>query len=414
MKIAIIGGGVSGLVCAYLLNRRHEITLFEAEDRIGGHTHTVDVERDGRSCAVDTGFIVFNEPAYPNFVKLLARLGVESQPSDMSFSVQCEMTGLEYASHSLDALFARRRNLLRPRFHRMLYDITRFFREARAFLKCGDREQSLADFLAAGRYSPAFIEDHLIPMGSAVWSAEPQRFAQFPAWHFIRFFENHGFLQVRERSPWRVVRGGSREYVRAMTHAFSDRIRLQTPIRSIRRTSDAVIVEPAGHDAAAFDQVVIATHSDQALAMLADASDDERCVLGAIPYQTNETVLHTDVAMLPRARRAWASWNYYRPANERPRATVTYNMNRLQRLDAEGTFCVTLNRENEIAPSAVIRRMTYHHPVYTPATFGAQIQRERISGVNRTHYCGAYWGYGFHEDGVRSALAVCTRFGLEL
>lgn len=409
MRIAIVGSGVSGLVAAYLLHRNHEITVFEASARPGGHANTYTVNRGDESHAVDTGFVVFNEAAYPNFIRLLDELGVSSQPSDMSFSVQCEKSGLEYASH---CLFAQKRNLVRPRFYRMLRDLVRFFRESREVLDGSFERMTLGDYLAKRGYSRVFIEDHLVPMGSAIWSAQPGSFDRFPVRQFVRFFENHGFLQVRDRSPWRTVSGGSQAYVHAICRRFPDRLRLSTPITGVRRSEDGVILKTAGGESERFDQVVLAVHSDQALGMLDDPSEDERRILGTIRYQQNETVLHTDVRLLPRRKAAWASWNYLRPANaESGRIKVTYNMNRLQRLSARDTFCVTLNRTDELSPSQVVESWDYAHPVFDADAFQAQKNRHLISGVRRTHYCGAYWGYGFHEDGVRSGLAVAKALG---
>jgi len=414
MKIAIIGSGVSGLVAAYLLHREHEITVFEAGDHIGGHANTIRVNGNGQAHDVDTGFVVFNEQAYPNFVKLLDQLGVASQPSEMSFSVQCASTGLEYASRSLDTVFAQRSNLLSPSFYRMLFDIRRFFREAREVLDERYEPLTLGEYLYKRGYSRSFVDQHIIPMGSAIWSAAPGQFEAFPAKEFVRFFDNHGFLQVRNRSPWRTIRGGSRQYVEAVTRSFRDRIHVQTPVTGVRRREDAVEVDTPRLGTERFDRVILATHSDQALGMLEDASDDERRILCAMPYQANDTVLHSDANLMPTRRKAWASWNYYKPKDANDRVSITYCMNRLQSLTATKDFCVTLNRSEAIDPDKVIKRMTYHHPVFDTRSFDAQKEHDRINGVRRTHYCGAYWGYGFHEDGVRSALAACKPLGVGL
>ncbi|MGB0715267.1 MAG: NAD(P)/FAD-dependent oxidoreductase [Phycisphaerae bacterium] len=407
-RIAIVGSGVAGLVAAYLLRRRHDVTLFEADDRLGGHAHTISVSRSAGDFHVDTGFVVFNEVAYPNFIRLLDELGVASQASDMSFSVQCQASGLEYASH---CLFAQRSNYFRPRFYGMLRDISRFFREAREVRDAAYDEMTLGDYFAHRRYSKSFIEDHLVPMGSAIWSAQPGAFDRFPVQHFVNFFDNHGFLQLRNRSAWRTVTGGSRQYVDAIARHLEGAVRLSSPVLGVRRDADQVSIRtPAGSDV--FDEVVLAVHSDQALAMLEDPSDDEARVLGAIGYQANDTVLHTDEKLLPTNRRAWASWNYWRPRNAGPTSVqVTYNMNRLQCLDADATFCVTLNRTGEIDQSHVIRELSYAHPEYDREAFDAQKEWHLISGRRRTHYCGAYWGYGFHEDGVKSGLAVAKSLG---
>jgi len=319
VRIAVIGAGVSGLVTAYLLADEHEVTVFEANDYIGGHTHTVDTEAGGRTFAVDTGFIVFNERTYPNFVRLLKRLGVAWQPSNMSFGVRCEKTGLEYSPSSLNSFFAQRRNLLKPSFYRLIADVFRFRRESQAVLAGDDWATTLTEFLAARGYSRRFVEQFLVPMGAAIWSAAPEDFGAMPVRFFAQFFHNHGFLNVRDQPQWLTLRGGSRSYIAPLTAAYSDRIRLSCPVESVRRRTDCVEVTPCGGAPERFDQVVIATHSDQALRLLADPSPAEREILGAIPYQENDTVLHTDASLLPRCRRAWASWNYLIPREARRR-----------------------------------------------------------------------------------------------
>ncbi len=415
MKIAVVGTGISGLLAAYLLSDEHKITVFEAADYIGGHTHTVEAQKDGVTYAVDTGFIVYNDWTYPNFIKLLRRLNVAAQPSEMSFSVRCEKTGLEYNGTSLNALFAQRRNLFRPSFHRMIRDILRFGRESKELLRTGSDDTTLGAYLLTNRYSREFINHYIVPMGAAIWSADPMQMLDFPARYFVEFFTNHGMLSVNERPQWRTVAGGSSRYIEALTCPYADRIRLQSPVRSITRHQDRVEIvwQQAGEAPRRddFDQIVLATHSDQALALLADPSEQEREILGAIPYQTNDTVLHTDASLLPRRRLAWASWNYHIPVQPRSRVGVTYYMNLLQRLQSPHHFCVTLNHIEGIDPAKVIRRITYHHPVYTQRGVAAQQRHAEISGVRRTHFCGAYWGFGFHDDGVKSALAVCRSFG---
>ncbi len=406
MKIAIIGSGVSGLVAAYKLHRQHEITLFESTDRLGGHTDTHDIPLDGRTWRIDTGFIVFNDWTYPNFIRLMDELGVASQPSAMSFSVSCQRTGLEYNGTTLNALFAQRRNLLSPGFYRMILDILRFNREAPALLQEGDDQTSLGDYLALRGYSRRFREHYILPMGGAIWSATPERMLTFPARYFIRFFHNHGMLSVDQRPVWRVICGGSRAYLRPLTAGFRDRIRLATPVVSIVRDGAGATLRFREGAAERFDAVVLACHSDQALRLLADPSPAERDILGAIPYQENEAVLHTDVSLLPRARLAWAAWNYHILREARDRIAVTYDMNILQGLDAPETFCVSLNPGTAIDPARIIKRITYHHPVYTPQGIAAQSRHAEISGEHRTYFAGAYWGYGFHEDGVKSGLRV--------
>jgi uncharacterized protein len=418
MRIAIVGAGVSGLVVAHLLHPRHEITVFEAADYAGGHTNTVRVDTPNETHHVDTGFIVFNDRNYPTFERLLSRLGVAWQPSTMSFSVSDGVGDFEYSGASPNGLFAKRRHLLTPWFHRMLSDLARFNRSARALVAGGLDDAgpgpSLGEWLERQHFSRAFIDRLIVPQAAAVWSADPRQMWRFPARFLAEFFDHHGMLGFRNRPRWRVIAGGSARYVEALTAPFADRIRLRTPISAVSRDADGVLVSPAGGEPERFDQVVLATHSDQALSMLADASSLEREALAAIPYQVNEAVLHTDVRMLPRRRRAWASWNYHWAPEPSPRATVTYHMNRLQSLEAEREFCVTLNRTEAIDPERVIRRIEYAHPVFTADGVKAQRRFDHVSGADRVHFCGAYWGWGFHEDGVRSALRVAERFGARL
>jgi predicted NAD/FAD-binding protein len=414
MKIAIIGGGISGLTCAHLLCGEHEITLFEANDYLGGHTNTLDVENDGSGYAVDTGFIVFNERTYPNFIKLLALLGVPSQASVMSFSVSCQTSGLQYCATNLDTLFAQRKNLFKLPFWRMLGAIVRFNRASVKLYDSNDMGLTLADYLRSHGYSTLFMEKFLLPMGAAIWSADPGRFLEFPAAAFVRFFTNHGMLNVFDQPTWRVVKGGSRQYVEPLARPFRDRVRLSAPVQKVQRLTEAVLVTPWGGQQERFDHVIMACHSDQALAMLADPSAAERELLGAIPYQKNDTLLHTDSTLLPSIPRARASWNCHIPRRQQDGVALTYWMNRLQGITAPVDFCVTLNSPEAIAPEHVIRRLVYHHPVYSSDAFQAQKRRDEISGVNRSSFCGAYWGWGFHEDGVNSALAVCRHFGKEL
>jgi predicted NAD/FAD-binding protein len=411
MRIGIVGGGISGLVTAYLLSADHEITLFEANDYLGGHTYTVEVDVADRTWPVDTGFIVFNERTYPNFIKLITSLGVAYQPSVMSFSVSSQKTGLEYSATNLDTLFAQRRNLLNLNFWRMLLEIFRLNRGARSLNESAEMSLTLGEYLASQGYSRGFVDNFLVPMGSAIWSADPRSFLQFPAAAFVRFFTNHGILNPVDQPEWQVIRGGSRQYVGPLSRPFRDRVRLATPVIAVRRLPERVEVTLRGGAVESFDHLVVAAHSDQALAMLADPSDEEREILSAIPYQKNLTVLHTDSSMLPAIRKVRASWNCRIPKSEQEGVCLTYWMNKLQSLDSPVDFCVTLNSPNDIAPEKVIRRLVYHHPVYSAAAFAAQKRHGEINGVNRTWFCGAYWGYGFHEDGVKSALAVCRHFG---
>ncbi len=414
MKIGIVGSGVSGLTAAHLLHREHEVVVFEADARIGGHVNTVDVETARGRLGIDTGFIVFNDRTYPHFVRLLRALGVEWQASPMGFSVRCERTGLEYGGDSLAALFAQPRNLVRPSFHRMLRDVLRFHRDARRFLAAPRGEPTLGEFVSGHRYSRELAEHYLVPMCAAVWSADPRCVLDFPARTLLRFFERHGLLSVGDRPQWRVVRGGSARYVEALVRPFRDRIRTACPVERVVRDERGAAVVARGGETLRFDRVILACHSDQALALLEAPSDAEREILGAIPYQENEAILHTDDGVLPRRRRAWSSWNYHLPDKERGRATLTYCMNLLQGLDLPETWCVTLNRSDAIDPARIVRRIVYHHPVFTAAGIAAQARHAEIDGVRGTHFCGAYWGHGFHEDGVRSALAVCAKLGARL
>jgi uncharacterized protein len=415
MRIAVVGAGISGLVAAYLLDREHhEVTVFEAGRKPGGHTNTIRVDTDYETHYVDTGFIVFNDRNYPNFERLLARLGVESQPSEMSFGVSDPTGEFEYCSVSANGLFATRRHLLSPRFHRMLVEVRRFQREARALLTAGDGDPSLGEWLEQLRFSRLFIDRLIVPQASAVWSADPRQMWTFPARFLFSFFDNHGVLHLRDRPKWLTVKGGSHTYVDALTAGFAHRIRSGTPVSAIERHDDHVAITPRGGEPEQFDQVILAVHSDQALRMLADASDREHEILAAIPYQPNEAVLHTDRRLLPHRRRAWASWNYHLGGESTGRTRVTYHMNRLQSLSADREFCVTLNRSEVIDADKVIKTIQYEHPVYTSQGALAQRRHGEISGAGRTHFCGAYWGHGFHEDGVVSALRVCERLGARL
>ncbi len=411
MKVAIVGAGIAGLVVAHRLHPRHEITVFEAADYAGGHTNTVRVDTPNETHHIDTGFIVFNDRNYPNFERFMRRLDVAWQPSTMSFSVSDSRGAFEYSSGSANGLFADRRNLLAPSFHRMVVDLKRFHRAARALLRDGDDRVSLREWLEQQRFSGDFIERLIVPQVSAVWSADPLKLWSFPARFLAQFFYNHGMLGLHGRPRWRSITGGSARYVEALTAPFAHRLRLRAPVRAIRRGHDHVEVRIAGAAPERFDHVVLATHSDQALSLLADASERERDILSAIPYQPNEAILHTDVRLLPRRRRAWASWNYHLLEEPTGRTTVTYHMNRLQALRAERQFCVTLNLGERIDPAKVIKRIKYAHPVYTPEGLKAQARVAEISGRERTHFCGAYWGWGFHEDGVKSALRVADALG---
>jgi len=413
MRIAIIGSGISGLTAAYLLHKDHQIDVYEQNDYIGGHTNTVDIELQGNNYPVDTGFIVFNQKTYPNFVRLLNKLGVVWKDSNMSFSVHCDRTSLEYSPTSFGTLFAQRRNVMRPLFWRMVWDIFRFRRNYESILK-GPTDITLMDLLEKEQYCRYFRDYFIIPMGAAIWSADPELFGQIPARFFVRFFHNHGFLNIRNQPQWLTIQNGSRQYVNALTAEFRNQIHLNCPVLSIRRLSKQVLVQTVNGTEESYDQVIIATHSDQALKLLSDPSKKERDILGAVPYKDNTAVLHTDINLLPRIKKTWASWNYRIPEKRQASVILTYNMNMLQGIEAPETFCVTLNSKQEIDLKQILYEVEYAHPVFTNESVRAQSMHKEISGINRTHFCGAYWGNGFHEDGVNSALVVCRHFGKEL
>jgi predicted NAD/FAD-binding protein len=415
MKIAIIGSGIAGLTSAYLLNRRHEITVFEASDWIGGHTHTVDVEVNGQRYAVDTGFIVFNDWTYPNFIRLLSQLGVGFKDTEMSFSVSDPLTGVEYNGHSLNTLFAQRRNLFSPKFIGMVRDILRFNREALLDLN-NQRiaaDMTLGDYLKANAYSERFIQHYIVPMGAAIWSMSLADMLGFPLQFFVRFFKNHGLLSVSDRPQWCVIEGGSSSYIAPLTESFREKIRLNCPVTRVERDADGVIVHSnAGIER--FDKVVFACHSDQALGLLAQPSETEQSILGALPYADNDVVLHTDTRLLPKRPMAWASWNYRLGGPVDQPAAVTYDMNILQGIQSDSTFCVSLNQTAAIDPNKTLARFTYAHPQYSLDGMAAQARWQELLGANHSYFCGAYWASGFHEDGVVSALRVAREFGESL
>jgi predicted NAD/FAD-binding protein len=409
MRIAIIGAGISGLACAHTLHRDHEFVVFEAAARAGGHANTVDVETDDGRFAVDTGFIVFNDRNYPSFERILDELGVASQPSQMSFGVS-DGADFEYNGASPNGLFAYRGHLRDRTFYGMVGDLIRFNRDCKALL-ASDADPTLAQWLEQRGYSDAFIERLIVPQVSAVWSTDPGQMWSFPARFLAEFFDNHGMFEFRRRPRWRTVSGGSRAYVDAITRPWGDRLRLATPVDEVVRADTHVSVTPRDGAPEEFDAVVFACHSDQALKILADPTDGERDLLGAIPYRRNEAVLHTDRSLLPRRRRAWASWNYHLDREAPDLPTVTYHMNRLQSLASTEQLCVTLNRTHAIDAAKVIATIDYAHPVYTREGIAAQARVHEISGVNRTHFCGAYWGSGFHEDGAASGLRAAREIG---
>lgn len=415
-RIAIVGTGIAGMTAAYLLAGRHELVIFEANDYIGGHSHTVQVADAAGTLGVDTGFIVHNRRTYPEFCRLLARLAVPTQPSDMSFSFRNEANGLEYAAPELSRLFAQRRNLWRPRFWRMLRQIRRFYREAPRLLAAldADEDLDLQTYLNREGYDDAFCEDHLFPMAAAIWSGSRRQLAAFPARAFVRFFQNHGLLSLRDRPRWRTISGGSITYVNQLIAPFRSAIRLQTPVVAVQRDDNGVEVTTAAGPPERFAKLILACHADQALALLTDPTPLEKEILGAFPYAGSDVALHSDTRVMPRRRAAWASWNYHRLTADRDRVTVTYDLKRLQRLPTRTPYLVTLNRTDAIEPSLIHGRFAYQHPQYDARAIRGQARHDELNGQNHTFYCGAYWGYGFHEDGVASALRVARRFGAEL
>lgn len=410
MRIAVVGSGIAGLATAWLLSREHAVTLYEASTYFGGHTHTHQVELAGSRYNVDSGFIVHNPVHYPLLNALFDELGVRSQRSTMSFSVKHEGSGLEYNASTMDGLFCQRRNLLSPRFMGMVRDLMRFYREAPQLLNLSGPGPTLGDYLSEHRYGDAFREEHLVPMASALWSSPPTQILQFPARYLVQFMANHQMLQVRGRPEWQVVQGGSSTYIDAMRERWRVDERLASPVRSIERLQDSVAVE-SNRGTEHFDQVVLACHGDQALALLADPTERECDILGVMRYEPNHTVLHTDARVLPRRRKAWAAWNATIPAEPGRPCTVSYYMNLLQGLDAPEPFIVSLNQDHAIDRAKVLRRMTYTHPVYSTASVAAQARKAEIQGQRRTWYAGAYWGWGFHEDGMRSAVEVAKALG---
>ncbi len=417
-RIAVVGGGVSGIVAAHLLQQRHRVTLFEQKDYLGGHTRTIEIKAGPDvGLAVDTGFIVLNDATYPLFRKFLARLGIEARVSEMSFGFQCHRTGLVYAGTDLNGLFAQRRNLFSPAFFAFLLEIVKFSKQARKDLARGDIAQiTLGEYLARGGYSSSFVDNYLVPMAAAIWSTPAMQIHDFPAGPFLHFFRNHGLLSLRNRPQWRTVVGGSHAYVKAFARGFKGEVHLDRPVCRIIRGPGRVQLSLADGSSQDFDQVVIATHADQALRLLQDPSDLEQRLLSPWRYQRNRTILHTDSSILPTRKHAWAAWNFTREAaatEDRP-VYVTYYMNRLQGLKAHNAYCVTLNRHASFRPEAVIAEMDYYHPLYTFDSMATQSKLPQLNGCQQTYFCGSYFGYGFHEDAVRSAVGVAKAFGLDL
>lgn len=409
LNIAIIGSGIAGNTLAYHLHQQHKITIFEANDYVGGHTHTHQVNIAGETHLVDTGFIVFNDKTYPEFERMLRATGVAWRDSDMSFSVRNEVTGLEYNGTSLNSLFAQRRNLLSPSFYRMVRDILRFNKQALALLAPGN-EITLGEYLTQNSYSPQFVRDYIVPMGAAIWSTDAEQMLQFPARFFVRFFHHHGMLNINDRPQWRTVKGGSASYLEKITAGYRDRIRLNSPVTAVHRDNDGVTLTTS-QGQQRFDYVFFACHSDEALSILGtEATTTEQEVLGAIPYQDNTVFLHTDVTLMPKRTLAWAAWNYHVTAQATGQVQVTYNMNILQGIRSAEPLLVTLNYTQAIDPAKVIKKLHYRHPLFTLAGAQAQLRHADISGHNRTGFAGAYWKNGFHEDGVVSALAAIQHF----
>lgn len=411
MRIAIVGTGISGLVCGRVLTREHDVTLYEAASRVGGHANTVAVQLDGESHQIDTGFIVYNDRTYPVFSRMLQDLDVETTETSMSFSIKCDRSGLEYCGTSLNGLFAQRRNLLRPSFLRMLRDIVRFNREGSQDAASTSAEMTVAEYLTDRGYSQQFADQYLLPMGAAIWSCPCDDFAGFPIRFILEFYINHGLLSLRDRPVWRTVKGGSAEYVKRLVSPFADSIRLKCPVFAVKRHHNGVVVQHRqGTDH--FDEVIFACHSDQALTMLSDADKLETEMLSAFPYSANTAILHTDESVLPLSRRAWSSWNYHIPRHSETRPAVTYNMSILQHIQSSRTFCVTLNEDELIDQRSILGEYQYSHPLFTVQRAAVQRRHAEVIRRRNTSFCGAYWRNGFHEDGVISGLAVCKQFGI--
>lgn len=414
MKIAVVGAGVSGLVCALGLGREHDVVVFESAGRSGGHAHTVVVNEQSRSLAIDVGFIVFNFAHYPHLSSLFDRLGVVSQPSDMSFSVRCDRTQFEFSGSNLNTFFAQRANLLRMDAWRLLFSILRFNRIGQRTLQSPMSDQiSVDEFTRQMGFDDVLVDRYLLPLGGALWSCSTETFRQFPMKFFLEFLQNHQMLQLGDRPVWRTVVGGSQEYVQRLTALLGSRIRLGEAVKEVSRAADGVYVRLESGSVERFDEVVLATHADTSLSLVSGADDEEQEMLGAFPYQDNSVCLHTDSRVLPESRRAWASWNYRVRNTSSTHTCVTYNMNKLQALDSTQTYCVSLNQDNDIDPDKILHSQVVRHPLFTPGRDAVQANHARLIRRSGLSYCGAYWGFGFHEDGVRSALAVCDAFGVE-
>lgn len=416
MKIAIIGTGISGLTCAHLLAPKHDIHVFEANNYIGGHTATVNLKTASGSYDIDTGFIVFNDWTYPNFIKLMTKLGVPSQPTSMGFSVKSDSTGLEYNGTNLNSLFVQRTNLIRPSFYRMIKDILRFNKTSVQVLNEDNEDAtlSLGAYLKKYKYSSEFQHHYILPMAGAIWSSTNNQVTEFQIKFFVQFFKNHGLLSVDHRPVWQVIKNGSSSYIKPLIKEFEDKIKLNSPAYEVLRKGDQVLLKykgPDGYKEEEFDHIIIATHSDQAIRMIKDPTPDETRIFSSLKYQSNSVLLHTDESILPKKNLGRAAWNYLITKGDQKQVTVTYDMNILQNIKSPETFCVSLNMDHLIDPQKILRKFTYEHPVFTQETIKSQACWHEVSGRNRTHFCGAYWGNGFHEDGVNSALKVCSYFG---
>jgi predicted NAD/FAD-binding protein len=414
MRIAVVGSGISGNLAARILASKHPVDVYESSSHVGGHAHTLGVQAYGQDVAVDVAFMVLNRRTYPNFCRMLELLGVQTQDSDMSLSVRCLRTGLEYQGSSLSGLFAQRRNLVRGSFYRMIADILRFNRHAIEFCRAGDEQLSLGEFLTTIGVGREFRQQYLIPMSAAIWSANPKSLDGYPARFILGFMRNHGLLQLLDRPQWLTIAQRSHRYVSELMRPLRDRVFTDSPVCSIRRADDGALLSFSDREAAQYDHVVLACHADQSLKLLTDASSAERDVLRGFPYQSNMAVLHTDDSVLPTRRRAWASWNYHIPAEPTEYVSVTYDLNRLQTLGLPGPLCLTLNPNCEVNPQKILQRFEFQHPVFSRESIESQRRFDEINGRNQVSFCGAYWGYGFHEDGVNSALAVTRPFGLDL
>ena len=415
MKIAIVGSGISGLTSAYLISKKHDVTIFEGNDYVGGHTHTVPVTLDDKNFQVDTGFIVCNDRNYPNFLKLMRQLNVDIQPTEMSFSVRNNALGLEYNGHNLNTLFSQRKNFLRPSFYSLVNQILRFNKVSKIAIEGGlIGDTTLDDFVAEHNFSDVFKDNYLLPMVAAIWSCSVDQAGNFPLSFFLNFFLNHGLLDIKNRPQWYVLKNGSSSYVEPMTTDFSMQIKLKTPVQSVRRTQTKIQLKTRD-GMEEFDEVIMACHSDQALSLLQQPTDSEEAILGAMKYQKNDVILHSDEKIMPRKSLSWASWNFLAGEHEsKEPPLVTYCMNILQGINSQRSFLVSLNARHKINPQKILQEFSYDHPVFSKLSMEAQHRRHEICGTDRVHYCGAYWYSGFHEDGVRSALDVCKRFGLGL